>query len=644
MTLEKVIREALAQFRPPPNVGTTEWADRFRYLSPKASALPGKYSTRLTPYMPGIHDALDDPKVWKVVCQKAAQVAWTDGAVNNYIGRRIDVDPCPIVAMFPKEGAAKEYNEEKFTPMVEVTPRLADKVDISKSRAADNRQLFKNFAGGFLKLVGANSPSSVKSTPAPVVIVEEPDDCSLNVKGQGDSIKLLEERTKTYHRRKVIFGGTPSVKGLSHIAAEYDSSDRRKFWVPCHECGEHHVLSWDNLHWMDGAEQPHEVYGLARPETAMYRCPHCSVLWNDNQKNANVRRGEWRAERPSRGIAGFYLNELYSPFPGSRLARLVERYLEAKHHEEMGDEREMIVFVNSCLGLPYEQASTLPDADDLAERGLDYQENTVPQGGLILTAGVDVQHDRLAIIIRAWGREEESWLVFWGEIYGNCIDKNDPVWETLDSILFRAYEHETGAALGVSAASIDSSDGQTSDAVYHYVRARQRRGVMAIKGASLNSTDREIFSVPRDSVDRTSRKSTKADKYGLRPYIVGTHRAKDLISARLDLEGIGAGRMHWYQTVRGDYYRQITAEVLAPSRQNPRKKTWQKKVNERNEALDCEVYALHASRRLKVHLLRGDQWDDVEKRVLQADLFTNTTTAPPLPQKKRRVRSRGLEN
>ncbi|CAK9064275.1 Terminase, partial [Durusdinium trenchii] len=338
-------------------------------------------------------------------------------------------------------------------------------------------------------------------------------------------------------------------KGLSHIAAEYDSSDRRKFWVPCHECGEHHVLSWDNVHWMDGAEQPHEVYGLARPETAMYRCPHCSVLWNDNQKNANVRRGEWRAERPSRGIAGFYLNELYSPFPGSRLARLVERYLEAKYHEEMGDEREMIVFINSCLGLPYEQASTLPDADDLAERGLDYRENTVPQGGLILTAGVDVQHDRLAIIIRAWGREEESWLVFWGEIYGNCIDKNDPVWETLDSILFRAYEHET---------------------------------------------------------------------------------------ARLDLEGTGAGRMHWYQTVRGDYYRQITAEVLAPSRQNPRKKTWQKKVNERNEALDCEVYALHASRRLKVHLLRGDQWDDVEKRVLQADLFTNTTTAPALPQKKRR--------
>jgi len=350
-----MIIAAAQKFAPPLKISTTEWANRFRYLNSKSSANPGRYSSALTPYIAGIHAALDDPKIWKVVGMKAAQIAWTDGVINNYIGRRIDIDPCPILMMFPKEGAAKEYNTEKFEPMVEVTPRLADKVDITKSRKADNRQLFKNFPGGFLKMVGANSPSSVKSTSAPVAIVEEPDDCTQNLRGQGDAIKLFEERTKTYDpRRKVIFGGTPSIKGISNIEDAYNNSDRRKFWIPCHDCGQSHVLDWEYVTWDEDESQTHEVYGTALPTTAKYICPHCGSIWNDLQKNRNVRKGEWRAEKPCNGIAGFYINELYSPFHGSRFSRLVERYLEACHHRDQGDESEIIVFVNSCLGKAYE--------------------------------------------------------------------------------------------------------------------------------------------------------------------------------------------------------------------------------------------------------------------------------------------------
>lgn len=629
-------------------MGTTQWADERRFLSPKASALPGRYSSKLTPYVKGIHEALDDPKTWKVVGLKSAQVAWTDGVINNYIGRRIDLDPCPMIIMFPKEGAAKDYNTEKFEPMVESTPALASRVDITKSRKADNRQLFKNFPGGFLKLVGANSPSSVKSTPAPVVIVEEPDDCTQNVRGQGDSIKLLEERTKTFHRRMVVFGGTPSIKGLSTIDDEYANSDRRKFWVPCHECGDAHVLSWENVSWQHEDSRHHEIYGDAVPESAVYSCPHCGCIWNDLQKNRNIRLGEWRAEKPFRGVAGFFLNELYSPFPGSKLSRLVERYLEAVYHRDQGDESEMIVFINSALGQAYEYESDAPDHEALEALAIDYEELTVPVGGLLLTAGIDVQHDRLAVIIRAWGRDEESWLVYWGELYGNPIDKQDPVWDALDDLLFRPFKHESGCSVGLSAASIDSSDGQTSDAVYHYVRSRQQRGLMAVKGASDQSADREIYSKPKPSIDndRKGKAKSKAEKYGLKPYMVGTQRAKDLIATRLKLAGTGSGRMHWYKGVLESYYQQLTSEVKAPSRSNPRKKTWQKKAGQRNEALDCEVYALHASRRCRVHLLKAPQWDEIERRVLQADLFSSgpVAAAKPTstPRPRRGVRSSGV--
>ena len=306
---------------PPPEITTTEWANKYRYLAAESSALPGKYRTALTPWVPGIHDALDDPDVWKVVCKKSAQVAWTDGVVNNWLGRIIDVDPSPVIGLFAKSDAGKEYAQEKFAPMVTATPRLADKIDVTTSRKDGNRAMFKKFPGGFLKLVGSNSPSNVKSTPAPRVFVEEPDDAQINVGKQGDSIKLLEERTKTYHRRKVVFGGTPSIKGLSTIDDAWLGSDQRKFMIPCHDCNEAHVLDWGNVGWSESKTARHEIYGTARPETAWYGCPHCGSIWDDQHKNRNVRLGRWEAQAEFRGIAGFYINELYSPFPGSVLGK-----------------------------------------------------------------------------------------------------------------------------------------------------------------------------------------------------------------------------------------------------------------------------------------------------------------------------------
>ncbi|KVL84980.1 phage terminase large subunit family protein [Burkholderia stagnalis] len=72
-------------------------------MSAKATATPGRYNPNITPWVLGMHDALDDPTVQKVVCMKSAQVAWTDGVLLNYVGKRIDVDPCPMIIMFAKE-------------------------------------------------------------------------------------------------------------------------------------------------------------------------------------------------------------------------------------------------------------------------------------------------------------------------------------------------------------------------------------------------------------------------------------------------------------------------------------------------------------------------------------------------------------
>lgn len=582
-----------------------------------------------------MHQALDDPAVFEVVCCKSAQIAWTDGVLLNYIGRRIDIDPCAMVGMFSKEGAAKAFDREKFTPMVEVTPRLAEKIPVHKARDRNNTWDYKGFPGGFLKLVGSNSPDGAKTTPAPLVFVEEPDDTNQNVKQQGDIITLLRERFKTYTRRKMIFGGTPTIDGFSRIHAAYLGSDQRKFWVPCPSCGEYQLLDWAHVVWQKSAAFRHEVFGNAQPETARYCCPHCGGLWTNAEKNRAVRKLEMKAGAAFYGVAGFWINELYSPFPGSAMNLLVEKRLHAEHALAQGDDTKMRSFRNNTEGLPYKYRSTIPKAEQLRERAEDYAELTVPWGGVVLTAGVDVQHDRLAVVIRAWGRGEESWLVWWGEIYGRTlvlqwlddgsIDReHSGAWWDLDQLLTGAFPHASGSMLRLRAASIDSSDGQTMDAVYSYVRRRLARGFMAIKGDS-HDWKRDIFTPPKLSVDLKG--NQRPHPSGVKPYLVGTQVAKDLIlgaddqAGRIKLQGTGPGRMHWYRSVRPDYWDQITAEIKIPHKTIRGRLVWANQAGRRNEGTDCEVYALHAARSLKLNLWRDERWGHEESAIKQPMLF-----------------------
>lgn len=594
----------------------TEWSRKYRGLSSKASAKPGRYNPDLTPWVFGIHDALDNPKVKKVVAMKSAQAAWTDGILNNDIGKHIHIEPCPMIIMFSKGGAAGEYNDEKFVPMVEATPVLAEIIPVHKSRDKDNAKLFKSFPGGFLKFVGSNSPASVKSTPAKRAYVEEPDDSNENVKDQGDSITLLEERLKTFEDGKFVMGGTPTVEGVSRIHAGYLLSDQHKYHVPCHHCDESHVLDWANVKWHTDDSLNHEVFGKNKPETAFYVCPHCGGIWNDLEKNRNVRRAyelrkqgrmdvEWIPSAAFYGTAGFSWNELISPFPGSKMHELVKKWLTAEHALQQGDDTKMRAFVNSSLGQPYSYVSDLPDIEALKDREEDYEELVAPWGVIVVTVGVDVQHDRLAVSIVGWGRGLESWRLYWGEIHGQTMVAGQGAWKDLDLLLGKPVPHVSGASLNIRAVSIDSSDGQTSDAVYDYVRKNMHKGYMAIKGRTDKNIEREIFSTPQVSVDKD--KHQKAHKYGLRPFIVGVQRAKDLIlgadagAGRIKLTGTGPGRMHWYKGIRPDWYEQMTSEVKIPHRTMRWKKVWMKKAGVRNEALDTEVYAYHAALSLKIN-------------------------------------------
>lgn len=657
--LDAMLARVMRELAPRPALSYLEWSEKYRILSKEESNdFPGPFSTDNTPALRGLLGVLGRKGVKRAVAQKSAQIGYTAGVVCTVLGYHVHWQPCVQVVMFPREKSAKDFDAEKFSPMVRSTPVLYRRIRL-KSRSDGNSATRKHYPGGLAKFVASNSPSDVKSTSARIRIVEEPDDTNKDVKGQGKSIAMLRERGKTIRNSLELIGGTPTAKGASEVEAEMRTTDQRRLLVECHHCGDRHDLNWDHVTIpglslsdedlaapdIDIRHPQREVYGRARWEDAFYTCPHCGGVWSDDDRIANIKRT--CATGPDYGWVptadspdpGFFFNELQSCFDGSRVPVLAEKYLRAQHLMDQGDPSEMIAFWNSSRGICWEYKGELPEEDELRNRAESYPEWTSPAGGYVALLTVDVQHDRLAVTAWTVGRGEEMWLAYWGELYGNTIVAHQGAWVELEQMLGRTIKHSSGADLRFAAVGIDCSDGQTSDASYAFVRAHSRPGrpVLALKGAPDAEGRVEIWTPPKP-IDPNNR-ATKASRAGVQVHIVGTAKAKDLVlgwaqeGGRVRLTGHGPGRMHWYESVRADFYEQLLSEIKIPSRTNPRKRAWKPRTDRRNEGLDCTVYAIYLCRHLRLHVKKPWEWDVIEMRVKQAELRLGgpAPDAPPSP-------------
>src|SRR3546814_16183574 len=97
----------------------------------------------------------------------------------------------------------------------------------------------------------------------------------------------------------------------------------------------------------------------------------------------------------------------------------------------------MKVYVNTILALPWTEAGEAPDWQRLYDRREDDALATVPAGGVYLTAGVDVQKDRLVVEIVAWGRGLDSWSVDYPPLSGDPV--NPPPRAALDELLVQRF-------------------------------------------------------------------------------------------------------------------------------------------------------------------------------------------------------------
>jgi phage terminase large subunit GpA-like protein len=583
-TLHVLHRRVAQLWNPPPCLPIWEWAELRRRLGRNVTAKPGRYQIATAPYQKEPQESFTDPEVQVTVLYMGKRLGKTEMAMN-LIGATIEQNPRNILVTYPTIDSAKKWSKQFFEPMRKSTVVLRKKIKDSKSRDSGNTILAKEYPGGTISAIGANSPSGFRQVQAPVVFCDEVDESSYDTV-EGDGVELAFGRAENYPDNIQVLSSTatklfrvPKAGDVeagkttgSRIHDWWLKSDQRKWHVKNLCCGKFHVLDWKNIKWPEGHKH----------EQTWYECPDCHAHWDDKMRVEAICAGQWRATALFKGIRGYWLNGLNTTFSHkkgfkSKLHQMASEFYRAY----TSGEKAMIVWKNTFLCEPHIEEAEQVDPDPFYNRLEDYHPTELPEDICLIFLVCDVQADRIEYEFIGLGENEETWGIESGKIQGD--PERDAVWDDLKTRLHRTFKRLDGAEMKVDCFACDH--GHKGNRVRAFIKKCGHPRAYAVHGAS---NKQGLLVIPH-----------KNKKYRITLYSVGTDNAKDILFARMKLKTPGARYMHYpighgYEKKRDGYFEQLTAEEVRLTPKRGWLERHYEKVRERNEALDIRVYFLAA--------------------------------------------------
>ncbi|WP_395175505.1 phage terminase large subunit family protein [Roseibium alexandrii] len=565
--VEKLFDSVSAGLRPPPVLSYSDWAEQ-EFRLPSTSAAAGRF--RPWKFQRGILDAIGDPTIERVSVIKSARTGYTVGLVAA-IGAIAANDPAPIILLMPTDDDARGVAVDEIDPAFNETKALKGLMPVGRydGRNTLTHRVLKG--GGSLKILSARAPRNLRRHTAKVLYADEVD--GMEITSEGDPLKLAEKRTMSFPDRKIVVGSTPTEDGTSIIAVRYDESDKRVFEIPCMHCGEPFELMWKHLDWVRG-----------KPDTAVCVCPSCGGVIEERYKPEMVEAGDWRIRNPDvKKHAGFRLNALISQFSNASWPNLVEEFERA----EKNGPTDMQVFVNTVLGQVWSASVDHINENQLMARrepfgiAWDHEKSAwredIPEDVAYITAGVDVQPDRLEVVLIGWSLNHR-YILTHHVIRGSALLQT--TWDELDSFIGTVWRHPLGGEIGISAAAVDS--GYLTQTVYDYCEKVQGRKIVAIKG------DEGPRPTLKASTARRRRRTATL-------YIVGVDQVKTDIALTLPLEKGEAKSFRLSDVLDEEFFIQLTSERRTRRLVNGKPVIKFERIGQRKaEALDCVVYGIAA--------------------------------------------------
>lgn len=641
VAIKMAVRQGLDGLKSQERQRLADWAAAYFVMAGESSQQKGGWQA--WSFQVGIMDFMSDDRIEDLYVIKSKRVGYTK-IITAYVAYCIAHLRRNLALWQPTDDDRDSYVKSEIDPVLD----QIEAVKASRKTGGKDTDTIKlkQFRHSVAHLLGGKAARAFRRITVAVAILDEWSKFDARIEKTGDAKGLAKGRLEGAAYPKFIGGTTPLIKGLDQAETACELAEGLvRYHIDCPHCRIDHPLMWggkDKAHgfkWDDG-----------RPETVRHVCPHCreSITQADYLKQGtpfdNVwRQGAWvcsktgkrygadRQWRDDQGnpcrppkTLGLHVWSAYSP--QRAWPSIVREFLDAMAASAKGDVGPLQLFFNETLGETWELKGDRSDDHVLQARakaeGLPL--GKVPVGGLVLTAGVDVQRDRWEIGVWAWARGMESWTVDHAVIEGNPASEDD--WRRVTDYLQRRYPQAWhGGSMGLSAISIDSSD-QTQD-VYNWVRKTQHMlpSLRAIKGSS---EENKPILMPASSVE-VNWKGVKIPN-GLKLWTVGVDTAKDLLLGQLAIEQPGPGHVHMSADLQREWFEQLTAEQRVLTKINGKDVYRWVKRRPRNEVLDCRVYAMHAAFGLGLHQFTDKRWAQIEAAVQPPDdLFTRGDAPAP---------------
>lgn len=550
------------------------WADAHRIIGDGAGPEPGRWRTDRTPYMREVMDAVTNPDVREIVMCTGIQLGKTE-LILNAICYYMLHEPAPIMLVEPSEDLACDIGCDRIDTMIQASPELrplfglAD--DKQKSRKTGKLKIgIKRFLGGYLKLASAASTSDLRSRPIRIVLCDEVD--AYPARADGNAVDMAIGRASNFVDRKILITSTPSTLAGSEVWRRLGGCARYEYRIPCQHCGAPMAWTWDAVKWDRDAD------GEGDPATARIVCPLCGgiVRGAGPAPSVQLQAGSWVlvSGEPGSSRVGYHLSSLYSPWVSLEL--IVSEWLAANRTRDVDRLR---TFIQERLAEPWDERPPAWRAAEGPASKSRFEDAPDHASIRYLTAGVDVQRDRLEVSVWGFGANMESWAISHTALVGDPLSAG--LWEQLQAFLAQPVTTADGREGRIYAACIDSGDGYSTQAVYRFCAPLERFRVVAVKGVG---GDRVPLIAP----------PSRVPQYHSPLYRLGVDRFKQVIYDRLNIPTVGPGYIHIPADLSDEFWAQLTAESPETRVEHGKQVTRWVQHRARNEALDCAVYALAA--------------------------------------------------
>jgi phage terminase large subunit GpA-like protein len=593
----------------------SQWAEQNRFLPSGVSNYPGKINHAIAPHMVEIQDCFHPDSGIKLVTVMKSTQSLATTTIENVIGWAIKNKLHNILYIISSKNIAKMRSSAAIDVLIDYSG-LADYVKpIStrmKRKTADNT-FYKEFAGGRrLMMTSYNSIADAKSFSWDFIIFDEIEEAPYELKGQGDPEKIFEMRGTTARHLKMAKISTPTnTQGRIHT--NFLNGDQRYFFCRCPHCGELQILKIMAAGRDYGLFAQSETIDRVEqiiPDSIHYVCQFCKDKIYEYQKQDMLTGGKWipQARPVNPEYRSYHISNLMSPIMFFTWQNVMQQFCETDWGQKITKFKN---FVIDILGEPWESRSEKKDWLELKSRAENYPLQAIPQGALVITAGIDVQKNRLELQAVAWGPGMSAWTIDYQQFFGDTYNRQDPCWRNCENYLKTKRYKFRNIDLPITMTAIDSGYNPKAEeqeasiraehVVYDFVAHNHTR-MIAVRG----NPDLKDMVIKEERVKRVSPLKTRYD--------VAVNELKDEIFVKIDLPE-GDGALHFPVSLPDEFFKGFLSEVFAEV--EPGKWGW-RKTYDRNEPLDTWIYARAAAERLNLPTWTERVWNDYEQRILSA--------------------------